>query len=425
MEQELELGPQTEEVVYNAEDLKGKSRDELIQFVLRQPGRWPFNDGKRKFSRSKTNIASMKSVLLKADYGFTKLRVVATASPGPPSLSNPRTLEPTREQPIPAEDLFDSPTRQGAAVRLPTRREVRLCIEDRRSPGEPVKTVCLISVAPIGSIVLGAAEYEEWRVNANDMLRELQHSCAAINGDVKLSFPDPIAIGYDHPFVRMEKGELLHEAPTSPSELVIPPSNILKIFVDSTTTNAASATTSVLSSGELAHQQPLLNTSDAPTKKRRKVSPDELVAKRLVTGDSEAAELQWLVEEVSHRPFYAEFKARRGHVQRNPEIVQSWEFAVTFVHDYVGCPSPSRVSARGGRKSIKKGTIEAALNVKSTWMFGAEKAMRIIRIYGAGGSHPSQDFIEQLELDTDKPLGAVALLDYLQTYQNEHPVVSS
>ncbi|KAJ7748113.1 hypothetical protein B0H16DRAFT_1461788 [Mycena metata] len=67
---------------YNNSDLVGKTRDQLVTLVLRQPDRWPSTF--EKFKRGKTNMDTMKKALLEAQF-TTELPVEQQESPGPPA----------------------------------------------------------------------------------------------------------------------------------------------------------------------------------------------------------------------------------------------------------------------------------------------------------------------------------------------------
>ncbi|KAH0832251.1 hypothetical protein J3R83DRAFT_13226 [Lanmaoa asiatica] len=60
-----------DEVPYKANDLEGKRREVLVVMVQRQINRWPYHDGRRRFT-SKTNMGVMRGVLLNWAFGFTK-----------------------------------------------------------------------------------------------------------------------------------------------------------------------------------------------------------------------------------------------------------------------------------------------------------------------------------------------------------------
>jgi hypothetical protein len=50
--------------------------------------------------------------------------------------------------------------------------------------------------------------------------------------------------------------------------------------------------------------------------------------------DAKRRTIEWLKSELEKRPGYAEFRAGFYHVKHNPDVVQSWRFAVEFVEAY-------------------------------------------------------------------------------------------
>ncbi|KAF8421338.1 hypothetical protein L210DRAFT_856872, partial [Boletus edulis BED1] len=102
---------ETVEVPYNANDLEGRRREELVMMVQRQVERWPYHDGKRRFT-SKTNMDRMRAVLLNCTFGFTKEVEVSC-----PPLSRDRWL--TVHHPLAAPPLPDNEVEGGPSTRIP------------------------------------------------------------------------------------------------------------------------------------------------------------------------------------------------------------------------------------------------------------------------------------------------------------------
>ncbi|KAF8120516.1 hypothetical protein EV363DRAFT_1422046 [Boletus edulis] len=102
---------ETVEVPYNANDLEGRRREELVMMVQRQVERWPYHDGKRRFT-SKTNMDRMRAVLLNCTFGFTKeVEVVRLLSPSlpppPPPPPGTPSLPPGPREDVGMEHLQD------------------------------------------------------------------------------------------------------------------------------------------------------------------------------------------------------------------------------------------------------------------------------------------------------------------------------
>ncbi|KIJ58455.1 hypothetical protein HYDPIDRAFT_34159 [Hydnomerulius pinastri MD-312] len=79
MEIRDDVGRMMVEVPYKPNDLANKRREDLVDMVQRQIDRWPYHEGKKKFT-SKTNMTQMRNVLLNPTFGFTK-QTDATAPP--------------------------------------------------------------------------------------------------------------------------------------------------------------------------------------------------------------------------------------------------------------------------------------------------------------------------------------------------------
>jgi hypothetical protein len=80
---------------------QGRRRRDVVAMVRRQQDRWPFKEGRKRFT-SKTNMTQMRAVLLNPTYGFTK-QVVPTLTQitTPPSDAGPAGGVGPRPQPLP------------------------------------------------------------------------------------------------------------------------------------------------------------------------------------------------------------------------------------------------------------------------------------------------------------------------------------
>jgi hypothetical protein len=53
-------------------------------------------------------------------------------------------------------------------------------------------------------------------------------------------------------------------------------------------------------------------------------------------------------------------------------------------------------------------------------MSGAEQAVRVLNVYGEGGSHPAPEVVEKVAQRDEIPLGSGALLEWLLQWEKEH-----
>lgn len=65
--------------------------------------------------------------------------------------------------------------------------------------------------------------------------------------------------------------------------------------------------------------------------------------------------------------------------------------------------------------------ILKALSIGTSWYFDARKAVHIVRKYGEGGTHRSQQVIDNITSTAKAPAGSTKLLQWLKTWEEEHP----
>lgn len=63
-----------------------------------------------------------------------------------------------------------------------------------------------------------------------------------------------------------------------------------------------------------------------------------------------------------------------------------------------------------------------ALSIGQSWFFDASKAVGIMRKYGEGGTHHSQQVIDNIASTAEAPEGSTKLLQWLKTWEKEHPI---
>jgi hypothetical protein len=73
-------------------------------------------------------------------------------------------------------------------------------------------------------------------------------------------------------------------------------------------------------------------------------------------------------------------------------------------------------------RNITKAHIYAALDVGETWLRQAEDGNRLIGTFGAGGTRPVEEVIEEIAQERTPPRGSGQLYEFLSQWENAHPV---
>jgi hypothetical protein len=73
-------------------------------------------------------------------------------------------------------------------------------------------------------------------------------------------------------------------------------------------------------------------------------------------------------------------------------------------------------------RKVLKIDIMKALNIGPSWFFDANKAVGIVQKYGEGGTHCSQPVIDKITSTVGAPEGSTKLLQWLKTWETEHPI---
>jgi hypothetical protein len=158
-------------------------------------------------------------------------------------------------------------------------------------------------------------------------------------------------------------------------------------------------------SSQQGHHQPIKQPPSAPAKKDR--------TKKLGRQDAQIRNVEYLKAELEKIPGHVEFRNSLHHSQPNPGAVRSWMFAVNFTEAY-----NNAVLIDGRYVKIKKCEIKLALTVGDAWLCDAERAVRILRKYGEGGTHPSEDVIKKVRCTDEK--GSTKLLMWLRNWDEGH-----
>jgi hypothetical protein len=117
------------------------------------------------------------------------------------------------------------------------RRTARVLIEDCRPTFGGLPPTRAVEVMELGVVEsVGARPPGEWCARTSELILRLQESCAAIEGAVKLSYPDPTDPHYHQYFAKVVEGEALVDVKTSLSTLVIPATGEVRVFVETVDT---------------------------------------------------------------------------------------------------------------------------------------------------------------------------------------------
>ncbi|KAF8258001.1 hypothetical protein EI94DRAFT_1708414 [Lactarius quietus] len=122
-------------------------------------------------------------------------------------------------------------------------------------------------------------------------------------------------------------------------------------------------------------------------------------------------------ERASEPPGYEEFRLTMNHIKDNPSAVRSWTFAVDFMEDY-----QKSCLVNGAYQKISKLDITRALSVGTSWFHDANKAVEILKKFGEGGTHSSQEVIDRISFTAGAPEGSTSLLRWLRTWETENPI---
>lgn len=148
--------------------------------------------------------------------------------------------------------------------------------------------------------------------------------------------------------------------------------------------------------------------------------------------------VEWLMKELESCPGYDDFCSTLNHIRDNPGAVRSWTFAVDFMEAHnKTCLIVSAISLyqlcyliwsglqNGVLRKVPKVDIMKALSIGQSWFFDASKAVGIMRKYGEGGTHRSQQVIDNIASTAEAPEGSTKLLQWLKTWEKEHPIWNS
>ncbi|KAF8055685.1 hypothetical protein FPV67DRAFT_1679818 [Lyophyllum atratum] len=399
-------------------------KSDLLQLVRRQEHHWP---PRVKLSALNTTVGQLRKNLLSCP--FTKedsyeredspasnsssvgQEIIGTVGGGPrgessggpvAAVAKPQTitemaLAVAHNLDIALEGL-NAP--KPVMPQAPEARQILLLIEDHSgilSEKDLTRTAELVTVSPVLIHPHG-----DWDFRMRDMLFKLQQSNTAIDGPVKLSYPDPTEPSYNHIFIKMMHDDVsLEDNPCNPEILTMSSmSSSFKIIVEHARNPVYHTVVPPLQSF----------TADPSNSAASETQQYSLVQAKQRVKDTTEREADWLKSKAASCPGYEQFSTNQHQNLKNSDRVDSWVFAAKFSADLYHAPSPIR-----NRKFTKK-DIKDALDMGTTALAEAENAARIIRVFGKGGAHEAAEVVERLNSDEDTD-GSVALYRFLTEFE--------
>ncbi|KAJ7748045.1 hypothetical protein B0H16DRAFT_1461736 [Mycena metata] len=381
---------------YNNSDLVGKTRDQLVALVLRQPDRWPSTFD--KFKRGKTNMDTMKKALLEAQF-TTELPVEQQESPGPPAVIVPGLLVPTDTTPL--SDNTPVPVPVASQV-LSEQRSILLLIEDSRHPViERYSQRIDVSIIPPN------------QASSTEILAKLQASISAIEGPARIGIQDDLNPGYIQFFAAISDPDHVNRQSEHQSMLLsLSADGKLKLTVAGIggMKKRARPESPLDEPSELTKNSNSQTHSIAPTSKKSRTTS--------LTED----ELAWLSEKVKNTPGFEKFQSSHNQRLTNLDRTVYWRFAARFLAKYYKVPWPAGILLSGGN-TVRKAAIETVLGMKSTALTQAENSSRVLAIY-YDGTHKSEEVVKRVEETTEgeADTGSGVLYKFLVQWEKDHPV---
>ncbi|KAF8054909.1 hypothetical protein FPV67DRAFT_1459718 [Lyophyllum atratum] len=394
------------EQAYTKEDLAGLLKPALIKLVKRQKACWPdarFHDG------SHTKKGRIVEVLLDPAYKFTKpATLVSTAAhevddppahevDDPPAPDDQNMSGAASAFTIGNQDASEAIRTQESGTRSPSAtppaeiKSVRLMINDFRSSHLPAKSVETVLLARIQATEGARAGY--WLASAKELITQLQGSCSALHGAVRVAIPDPVDSEYRQYFATTSRdNEKLEEAVLRPVTISVPNDNLLKLFVEQAGISHVPRgrkryTAPSESEPESETESYDVNSKDfKPLEQGRKHVKAAKKRRRQCAED----EVAWLQSRATERPGYSDYVNNQGRVQQNTGVVNSWRFIASFSAEYFR--KTSGIQARGTKK-IKKKVIAKALNIGTTSLAEAENGVRLANLFGPGGNREAPEIV--------------------------------
>ncbi|PPQ97672.1 hypothetical protein CVT26_002484 [Gymnopilus dilepis] len=393
---------------YNVEDVRGLSKHALYELIEQQIDCWP----KPRLIYNTTTAETMRQEILNPANGFHKFvdisdsaRSACPSSPppmrddSPPNHDAPCHDQRSRSLSV-ARSTADASQAPSGASQAPSGNvhttTIHLFMDDRRAIHNVQKIAVDVAV-PSHSICQDDAG--TMSVLAAEVIGSLQSSPNSLEGPVKLGYPHPLRPEYTQYFAKCEE-HLSEGVKFQPDRLPLSSTSSISIYVDNPETVKRSLQPTRMQTAVASVCQVNTNSSSLPL-------PDPV--------DKKQAKITWLKEQMSSRPGYDLFGHCRHRILQNPEVVETWRFAVDFYDYYSHSKSPF------GR--VNKSDIQTALGVGETWLNEALEGYKVVKIHGPQGTAPSPEVTDMIGRTTNgqgRPEGRSALLHFLKAWSAQH-----
>ncbi|KAF9524380.1 hypothetical protein CPB83DRAFT_838939 [Crepidotus variabilis] len=376
---------------YTEEDLSNLTKKQLAAIIRPQIECWPTPI----FNFSKTKLQAMKDAILDKKNGFQK---PPSQADGP--LNNPQ-LQPERNAPTAAAQNQGIGGDDDENEREENRQEqdpephitIDVFLEDERCM--PLRKSAIQVTLPARMEVESASK--DRCVLAAPLMAQIQTSHSAIRGPARLAFPFPRRPSFRTYFAILDRrDEDLAQAVCNPDRVCFTDESSIEIYIEP--------------------------VPDAESGQVSSATPSQSAAAPAVSLLPAAAQtVHWLYSQALLADGYQLFADSRSRVLQNPDIVRVWKFADDFHHEH----HRKTHDTPSGTARITKQIIQEALDIRETSLADALNGMKLIKLYGAGGTDEADDVVKELGQNREKPLGRLALLQFLQQWQKSHPVSST
>ncbi|KAG6825143.1 hypothetical protein H0H92_004575 [Tricholoma furcatifolium] len=382
---------------YEADDLLGLSREQLLELVNAQPNCWP---DEIKLN-SKTNKSALRDVLLDPRNGFTTKEPRKQAGPtlveDAHELAQPIPLDPQADFFGPhillqANNFLDG----GLAVREEVLR-VYLC-DQHVSPSVMSTADLIVNMEAIFSQThLGG-----WSLTAAELLNKLQSSNIKITGSghVKVGTADEVHTEYTRFFLDAMVPRLCEAV--APIVIVVP--YPVHAALPSVTVRVLKADTVDSDKSIISHTS--INELESPSS-----TPPHASGKLTKHQSRSIAKL--LVAIAKSRPGFTELYRTKGHDIQNSQIVDNWCFIAQFWGEYFkqDCAIVSSDIAVQG-KLIPAACIYAALHHQGTVINQALEGDHRVRRFTMGPEYRAE-VAQEIDAERHPPHRRLRLLEFL------------
>ncbi|TFK58865.1 hypothetical protein BDN72DRAFT_906348 [Pluteus cervinus] len=392
-----------DEVAYTKEYLAGKTKNKLTQFIQRQHSQWPLS----KFNPSRTTVGEMKKILLDPAHGFTH-QVQATAGETGKELAGASVDEATdglvdhnNKEVIVANPVRSPPGYSvgGGCSEVPAFRETgkftaTVFVEDHRTiPSRKFTVDISLFRLEDTSCSGGLTQYDDHIfIRTNELVFQVLRSPFILPGAVAVGWPYPSRPDFIQHFFAGSTGASLDEMDCSPVVLSVSPATGITIHIEPDPTSSSAPPLADIYRDDATPTPPATTESRADTAK-----PLELAnlkgrahgkGKASTSRSAKLIENQevivWLKGLAAVRDKDGVFSGSKNKRLKNPQVVETWKFAATFLHDFhdaIFTPASKSDSEDKKPQKVTRADIRIALDVEETWMLEATRATDFISKY--------------------------------------------